>query len=72
MALFAIPNPQKKLIIDFSIEQVKHGVSHLQLVNSSYKLSKTNEVFNQYVSFPKIDCSKVDYFLKKMLLLSRC
>ena len=48
MALFAIPNPQKKLIIDFSIEQVKHGVSHLHLVNSNYKLSKTNEVFNQY------------------------
>jgi hypothetical protein len=48
MALFAIPNPKKNLIIDFPIEQVKHGVSHLHLVNSNYKLTKSNEVFNQY------------------------
>lgn len=48
MAVFAIPNPKKSTIVDFPIERIKLSVQNLGLVNSKYKFTKSNEIFNQY------------------------
>lgn len=48
MAVFAIPNPKRSTIVDFPIERIKHSVLNINLINNKYKLSKANEIFNQY------------------------
>jgi hypothetical protein len=44
----AIPNPTKKVVIDFSIDQVKDGIKKISQVYKKYKLEKENPMFNQY------------------------
>lgn len=44
----AIPNPTKKVVIDFSIDQVKTGIKKISQVYKKYKLEKENPMFNQY------------------------
>lgn len=46
--LFAIPNPQKKFSIDFSIEKVKIGVERIPLISTKFKLVTKNDVINQF------------------------
>lgn len=48
MAVFAIPNPKKNLSVDFPIEKVTQSVKNIYLINSRYKISSSNEIFNQY------------------------
>lgn len=48
MAVFAIPNPKKSIVVDFPIEKIKLSVQNINLLDDKYKLSKTNEIFNQY------------------------
>ena len=49
MALFGIPNPTKKITIDFSIESVKKGLDRIPVVsNKKYSITKINSAFNQY------------------------
>lgn len=48
MAVFAIPNPKKSIIVDFPIERIKQSVQNIRLVNNKYKFTKANEIFNQY------------------------
>lgn len=48
MAVFAIPNPKKILSVDFPIEKVRTSVKNISLINSKYKISASNEIFNQY------------------------
>jgi hypothetical protein len=44
----AIPNPTKKITIDFPLEQVKTGVKRIPSLLKKYKMFKTNEAFNVY------------------------
>jgi len=44
----AISNPTKKVVIDFSIDQVKTGIKKISQVYKKYKLEKENPMFNQY------------------------
>jgi hypothetical protein len=46
--LFAIPNPQKKFSIDFSIEKAKIGVERIPLLSTKFKLVTKNDVINQF------------------------
>jgi ribosome-associated translation inhibitor RaiA len=43
-----IPNPKKKISIDFPISQVKEGVSKISKVAKKYKIFKENNAFNQF------------------------
>jgi hypothetical protein len=44
----AIPNPTKKITVDFPFEQVKTGVKKIPALLKNYKMSKDNETFNFY------------------------
>lgn len=44
----AIPNPTKKVVIDFPINQVKDGVLNISKVYQKYRINKQNPMFNQY------------------------
>lgn len=48
MAVFAIPNPKKTLYVDFPLERVKESVKNISVLNSKYRASSCNEIFNQY------------------------
>lgn len=49
MALFGIPNPTKKITIDFSIEQVKKALDRIPAVSGGkYSITNVNVAFNQY------------------------
>ena len=48
MAVFAIPNPKKNLTVDFTLEKVRDSVKNIPLINSQYRFSSSNEIFNQY------------------------
>jgi len=48
MALFAIPNPKKNFAVDFPLETIKDAVKAIPLINSKYKYTNSNEIFNQY------------------------
>jgi hypothetical protein len=43
-----IPNPTKKVTIDFPLDQVKEGVKRIPSLLKKYKMFKTNEAFNVY------------------------
>ena len=44
----AIPNPTKKVTIEFPISQVKDAVLNIPKVYKKYRLEKQNPMFNQY------------------------
>jgi hypothetical protein len=44
----AIPNPTKKVTIDFPINSVKDGILNLPKMFKKYRLEKQNPMFNQY------------------------
>jgi hypothetical protein len=48
MAVHSLPNPKKSSIVNFPISEIKKGVDNLSIINRKYKLTKTNDVFNQY------------------------
>ncbi|MBF2710021.1 hypothetical protein [Flavobacterium soyangense] len=48
MSVSAIPNPKKTIQVDFPIERVKLSVKNINLINSKYTFSSSNEIFNQY------------------------
>lgn len=48
MSLNAIPNPKKTILVDYPVERVKLSVKNINLINSKYKFSSSNEIFNQY------------------------
>lgn len=48
MALFAIPNPKKSIQVNFSLDKVKLSVKNINIINSKYKFTSSNEIFNQY------------------------
>lgn len=43
----AIPNPTKKVTIDFSVDKVKQGIKDIPKAMSKYKFTKENQMFNQ-------------------------
>jgi hypothetical protein len=44
----AIPNPTKKVTIDFPLNKVKDGILNLPKMFKKYRLEKQNPMFNQY------------------------
>jgi hypothetical protein len=49
MALFAIPNPTKKITIDFSIVEIKKSISRIpKYTSEKYKITSTNDIFNSF------------------------
>ena len=44
----AIPNPTKKVTIDFTIDQVKNAVLTIPKVFTKYRVNSQNPMFNQY------------------------
>lgn len=44
----AIPNPTKKVTIDFTIDQVKNAVLTIPKVYKKYRVQSQNPMFNQY------------------------
>lgn len=48
MAVLAIPNPVKKLNLDFSILETKKAITNVQLLKKEYVLKDVNDVFNQF------------------------
>jgi hypothetical protein len=49
MALFGVPNPTKKITIDFPIEQVKKALGRIPVVSDEkYSITNINVAFNQY------------------------
>lgn len=48
MPIFSVPNPSKKVQIDFSIEKVKESVKNINLVNKKYKFESSVELANLY------------------------
>jgi hypothetical protein len=44
----AIPNPTKKVTIDFPLNKVKEGILNLPKMFKKYRLEKQNPMFNQY------------------------
>lgn len=49
MALFSIPNPTKKITIDFSLDKIKNGINRIpKYTSNKYKITSFNEVFNTY------------------------
>lgn len=44
----AIPNPTKKVTIDFTIDQVKNTVLTIPKVYKKYRVQSQNPMFNQY------------------------
>lgn len=50
MALFSIPNPTKKIVIDFSLNKIKIGINRIpKFTSNKYKITSFNEIFNTYV-----------------------
>ena len=64
MAVFAIPNPKKSTIVDFPIDRIKLSVQNLGLVNSKYKFTKSNEIFNQY-TFEALEFLSLGVFIDR-------
>ncbi|WET47928.1 TM2 domain-containing protein [Chryseobacterium indologenes] len=48
MAVFAIPNPRKTLTVDFPLERVRESVKNITALSTKYRISSSNEIFNQY------------------------
>jgi hypothetical protein len=48
MSVFAIPNPKKKIQVDFPIEKIRESIKNIPLINPKYKFFSANEAFNQY------------------------
>lgn len=48
MAVYAIPNPRKTLIVDFPLERVRESVKNVPALNTKYRFTSSNEIFNQY------------------------
>lgn len=48
MSIAAIPNPTKKLNLDFSIEKVKSSIKEIPYLKKEYQLKNFNEVFNLF------------------------
>lgn len=49
MALFSIPNPTKKITIDFSLDKIKKGINRIpKYTSNKYKITSFNESFNIY------------------------
>lgn len=44
----AIPNPTKKVTIDFPISQVSEAVTKIPNIYSKYRMDNVNQMFNQY------------------------
>lgn len=45
--MFSIPNPTKKIIINFSLEHVKKSILRIPIVSyPKYKLTSTNDIIN--------------------------
>lgn len=46
--IFAIPNPKKDFQIHKDLETVKESVKNVQLINTKYKLFKSDDILNIY------------------------
>lgn len=48
MAVFAIPNPKKSIVVDLPLKKVTNSVKNISILNAKYKFHSSNEIFNQY------------------------
>lgn len=48
MAVFAIPNPKKTVVVDLPLKKVTNSVKNISILNEKYKFNSSNEIFNQY------------------------
>lgn len=48
MALFAIPNPTKKLKVNFSLYDTRKAIKNISRLNSKYKDENFNEIIENY------------------------
>lgn len=48
MAVFAIPNPKKSIVVDLPLKKVTNSVKNISILNAKYKFNSSNEIFNQY------------------------